>query len=333
MRITIDRSQSMPLYLQIKGQIAYQIGMGVLKSGEQLPTIRKLAEDIGVAPLTVVQSIEALAADGLIETRPGVGSFVVELHADALAQSRSGMIDGLVDEHLQDVLQRGISMEEYATNVWARVYPEVRPELAKHAAIFVGNYPVDTKLFSDLLADEFRPFGFEIVGRTIKELSAPTPETSSLLAIADLIIAVPLRFGETRKLVGSSLEVVGLPLTLSPTTREHLAQIAPQSRVGMVVTEALFVQSMRNIVSIYYPLAEFAPVAVIDDRHAVSSLVSNVDVVIYSMGIRDRIHDVMPRNVIAIELTHMPDPMALAELREEIGDFAERKQESSVMMT
>lgn len=332
MRITIDRSQSMPIFLQIKGQIAYHIGMGVLKSGEKLPTIRQLASDIGVAPLTVVQAIDALAADGLVETRPGVGSFVVELHADALAQSRYEMIEGMVEEHLQDALQRGVPAEDYAQVVWARVFPETLTSTADHIAIFVGNYPVDTRQFGNLLADEFRPFGFEVVGKTIQELVSPTPETSALLAAAELIISVPLRFGETRKLLGSRSEIVGLPLTLSPTTRERIAQLPAHSRIGMIVTEALFVQSIRNIVSIYHP-AEGAPVAVIDDRRSVSELVANVDVVIYSMGIRERVQDVIPRNVLAIELTHMPDPAALAELRDEIRGIAERQRESSAMVT
>ncbi|MCA9858506.1 MAG: GntR family transcriptional regulator, partial [Thermomicrobiales bacterium] len=244
MRITIDRSQSMPLFLQIKGQIGYQIGMGVLKSGEKLPTIRQLAADIGVAPLTVVQAIDSLAADGLIETRPGVGSFVVDLHADALARSRTQMVEGLVDEHLQDVRQHGVPVEEYAQVVWKRVFHDTQTATVDQVAIFVGNYPVDTELFADLLADEFRPFRFDVVGRTVQDLATPTPETAALLAVADLVIAVPLRFGEARKLVGDRLEVVGLPLTLSPTTREHLAQLPPQAQIGMVVTEALFVQSM-----------------------------------------------------------------------------------------
>lgn len=332
MRITIDRSQSMPIFQQIRGQLAYQIGMGDLKSGEKLPTIRALAAEIRVAPLTVVQAIEALAADGLIETRPGVGSFVVELHADALAQSRRQMIDAMVEEHLRDARQHGVPPEDYAQHIWARVYHETRAGTADHIAIFVGNYPVDTKLFGSQLADEFRPFGFEVIGKTIQELVVPTPETAALLAAAELIISVPLRFGEARKLLGSRLEIVGLPLTLSASTRERLAQLPSHMRVGMIATEVLFVQSIRNIVSLYHP-ADGAPVAVLDDERAVSDLIANVDVVIYSMGIRDRIQDVIPRNVLAIELTHVLDPAALAELRNEIRDTSERQRESSAMVT
>ena len=51
--------------------------VGTLSSGEQLPTVRALAEELRVAPNTVVKAYNELQRMGLIESRPGVGTVVV----------------------------------------------------------------------------------------------------------------------------------------------------------------------------------------------------------------------------------------------------------------
>src|SRR5438552_15956562 len=62
--------------MQLRGLIEYVIACGELASGELLPSVRDLAERIGVAPMTVSQVYADLKAAGLIETRAGSGSFV-----------------------------------------------------------------------------------------------------------------------------------------------------------------------------------------------------------------------------------------------------------------
>jgi DNA-binding transcriptional regulator YhcF (GntR family) len=330
-RITIDRSQTTPVYLQIKGQLAHMIGLGIFKSNQKLPTIRQLANEIGVAPLTVVQALEAMAAEGIIETRPGVGSFVVELHPETLARSRREMIDKFVERSLDEASQFGVTGAELATAMWMKVFPGRKGGESGPSALFIGNYPDDTPLLAGQVAEAFASYGLVVHGRTIEELRDPSAETATILASVDLVIAVPLRFVEARRMLGDRLPVVGLPLTLSPSTREQLAQIHESTRLGMVVTETVFKQSIRGIVSIYRPSAGTAPVAMIDERQAVQDLIDQVDVVIYSMGIRDRIRPLLPRNILSIELTHIPDPAALNEIRTDIERIAAGEEEPATM--
>jgi GntR family transcriptional regulator len=74
--LTVDSSSGVPVYLQIIEQIKRCVALGVLASGEQLPTVKQLALDLTVNPNTVARAYRELERDQIIETAPGRGSFV-----------------------------------------------------------------------------------------------------------------------------------------------------------------------------------------------------------------------------------------------------------------
>ena len=96
MLFRINPSSGVPLYLQLMEQVKHAIETGALRAGEQLPTIRKLAEDLVMNPNTVVRAYRELENEGIIELKHGLGAFVREAvggrarvtrKAQALAQS------------------------------------------------------------------------------------------------------------------------------------------------------------------------------------------------------------------------------------------------------
>lgn len=74
--ITIDTSLAEPPYDQIKRQIAALVADGRLTPGDKLPTVRRLADDLGLAPNTVARAYRELEAAGVIDTRGRAGSFI-----------------------------------------------------------------------------------------------------------------------------------------------------------------------------------------------------------------------------------------------------------------
>lgn len=76
MRIPVDRSSAQAVYLQIRDRIRRLIESGALQPGEQLPSIRSLAESTKVNKLTVIEAYSVLEADGLVHARQGAGYFV-----------------------------------------------------------------------------------------------------------------------------------------------------------------------------------------------------------------------------------------------------------------
>lgn len=74
--ITLEAVSTVPPYEQIRAQIVGQVASGQLQPGDRLPTVRALAEDLGVAANTVARAYRELEQAGVIETRGRSGSFV-----------------------------------------------------------------------------------------------------------------------------------------------------------------------------------------------------------------------------------------------------------------
>jgi DNA-binding transcriptional regulator YhcF (GntR family) len=74
--ISIDTGSPVPPYEQLRLQLSQQTRTGELAAGTRLPTVRKLAQDLGLAPNTVARAYRELETDHFIETRGRNGSFV-----------------------------------------------------------------------------------------------------------------------------------------------------------------------------------------------------------------------------------------------------------------
>jgi DNA-binding transcriptional regulator YhcF (GntR family) len=77
-RITLDPSSPEPLSEQLSAAIADRIRRGSLVAGSRLPTVRALAEDLGLAANTVAKAYRSLEEAGLVQGRGRQGTFVTE---------------------------------------------------------------------------------------------------------------------------------------------------------------------------------------------------------------------------------------------------------------
>jgi len=88
MLIRPNPSSGVPIYLQLMEQVKHAVETGALRPGEQLPAIRRLAEELVVNPNTVAKAYRELEHAGVIELRHGAGAFV----------SASAKVRGLADK-------------------------------------------------------------------------------------------------------------------------------------------------------------------------------------------------------------------------------------------
>lgn len=80
-------TQSRPVYLKLRDQIAASILEGQYAEGEMLPSVRALAAEQGANPLTVAKAYQQFQSDGLVEVQRGVGMYVVDGAAQRLRES------------------------------------------------------------------------------------------------------------------------------------------------------------------------------------------------------------------------------------------------------
>jgi GntR family transcriptional regulator len=122
MIFTLNPSSGQPLYLQLMQQIRHAVETGVLQSGDALPGIRTLAEQLVVSPNTVAKAYSELEHKGLLELRHGSGAYVsgnrsTKSRTDRLRQAQE-RVRALV-ERLQ---REGLSEKEIQRLVEAELF-------------------------------------------------------------------------------------------------------------------------------------------------------------------------------------------------------------------
>ncbi len=87
--IRVDASSQVPVYEQVRDRIAEAVQTKELAVGDRLPTVRKLAADLGLASNTVARAYRELEQSGVIETRGRHGTFVAVPGCDRVKEAVS----------------------------------------------------------------------------------------------------------------------------------------------------------------------------------------------------------------------------------------------------
>lgn len=112
MELIISNASSKPIYEQITGQIKAMILSGELAEGEQLPSIRALANSLRVSAITTKRAYADLEADGLIETVQGKGSFVAGGNAELIREEQLRQVEELMGQAVDAGRAMGLSKTE-----------------------------------------------------------------------------------------------------------------------------------------------------------------------------------------------------------------------------
>ena len=72
----LDERSGLAPYQQLVRQVRQALRLGMLREGDQLPTVKEVVGSLAINPNTVLKAYRELERDGLVEARPGVGTFV-----------------------------------------------------------------------------------------------------------------------------------------------------------------------------------------------------------------------------------------------------------------
>ena len=78
----LDGRSGVSPYLQIVQQVRNALRLGLLREGDQLPTVKDVVAQLAINPNTVLKAYRELERDGLVAARPGVGTFVTKTLTD-----------------------------------------------------------------------------------------------------------------------------------------------------------------------------------------------------------------------------------------------------------
>lgn len=112
MKIIISNQSELPIYAQIKEQMKEQILNGEIQEGTVLPSIRKLAKEIGVSVITTTRAYNDLEEEGFIVSRQGKGSVVLSPKNDFLREQYLIRIEEGMETAVKTAKRLGMKKEE-----------------------------------------------------------------------------------------------------------------------------------------------------------------------------------------------------------------------------
>ncbi|MEZ6053765.1 MAG: GntR family transcriptional regulator [Planctomycetaceae bacterium] len=110
-QIHISPNDGVPIYQQIVNQVKYLTASGRLAAGEQLPPVRKLAEQILVNPNTVARAYRELESAGILTTRRGAGVFVADGVSPLSRREQNRILNERLDQLLAEARQMDVDVE------------------------------------------------------------------------------------------------------------------------------------------------------------------------------------------------------------------------------
>jgi GntR family transcriptional regulator len=111
MQVRISDQDGVPIYVQLINQIKYLVCSGRLQTGEQLPPVRKLAEQLLINPNTVARAYRELESAGIVTSRQGSGVFVAEGISPLARREQDRILQARIDTLLTEARQLGVDVE------------------------------------------------------------------------------------------------------------------------------------------------------------------------------------------------------------------------------
>ena len=109
----LDFHSGLPIYTQIVNQSSGRVANGILKPGDQLPTVRALALDLRVNFNTVARAYRILDEARVISTQQGRGTFIMDKPPPKVTEKlRQESLEGLTRRYVNEALRLGFSQTE-----------------------------------------------------------------------------------------------------------------------------------------------------------------------------------------------------------------------------
>ena len=113
LKFQLDFHSGLPIYTQIANQVQSRVANGILKSGDQLPTVRALATDLRINFNTVARAYRILDEERIISTQQGRGTYIAEKPPPKVTERmRREALEGLTQRFVGEAVRLGFSQTE-----------------------------------------------------------------------------------------------------------------------------------------------------------------------------------------------------------------------------
>ncbi len=232
MHITVDPASDVPIYQQIVDHFHRHIRSGLLEAGQQLPTVRELSDQTGLARGTVKHAYDILVQLGLIEMVQGRGTFVHDASPNqVLGKKDQAMtaIDSLLD------LMESLAFTPQEIRIFLDLKLREREQTIKNVRVgAVDCSPEALSVISGQISALPHVDIYEYLLDAI--LNDPTAFDPDM----DLLITTASHYQQLKTLLPPDKKLIQLVLSIAPQTAVELSRIPAGARIGILCASKRF---------------------------------------------------------------------------------------------
>ena len=320
----IDKSNKVPIYLQLKDQIKYFVATGALSAREQLPPVRTLAEKLSINFLTVRKAYKELQSEGLVEIRHGEGTFVALSHnqkpyASPAAEPSNDSIRGEMRSAIFNVVSQfeamGVAIDQAVACI-EEILENLRLRSRRPVVVFTECNQFQITEISALLEADL---GMEVVAVMTDKLAESLPGLIEKGRRAH-VITTGFHVTEVRDAVGDlPAELSVLITNLNPDTRRKLESIGEKGKFSFICRDRESTLMYRDLLKAELGFAEIDMTScTIYEAKKVQEALRSSDAVLASPPVYDAVRQMAPKGVSVYNLFERVDPMSLKVIKDRI---------------
>lgn len=308
----------LPIYLQIQHQLRYLITSGQLPFGSRLPTVREVAAHLDVNGSTVSLAYRHLQADGLIDARPGRGTFVIarDDHDTSLVER-----ERLALAAVERALLRNAALGFTGASLLQRASVALQRGTFQRTVVLIGATRRIVMKYAGSIERAFP--GTTVVPFEIGALKRVDPVLDAGLEIAYDVVMFASLSREEREAVrerASRHRVLTISGQVTDETIDRLRSVPADRSVCLVAQSGYLNVSMRLLERhMIHHDVESLPTATEDDPERAHRLVREHDVVVFNTGVLEEVPALRVPWRKACELVFDLDAESLAKLGEAWG--------------
>jgi DNA-binding transcriptional regulator YhcF (GntR family) len=309
----VDRNSGVPLYLQIRDFVHYNVSTGAFAKGQQLPGVYELAERLGINFETVRKAYKELERDGLIQMLRGKGTFV-----GPAAPSRPSSVadadaapdpDTLMRDTVSQLLMSGLSADQIRS-LADRALSEAT---GLRYLLFTECNDYDIARIGPLLQEHL---GVDVRGVLLSELRAEVQaaaEGNPPLAV----ITTGFHLSEARRAVENlGVDVEAVVTNMSPETRREIERYPKSAAVGFVCRDAESIPFYRDMLKTELGLSRDIECAPVADQARIERMAATLDLILTSPPAFEHMREVARGRLPVFNVLDRVEPLSMLVIRE-----------------
>lgn len=264
----INTNLDIPIYKQLADAICAAIKNGTLASGEKLPTVQEMTDEIGIARGTVKRAYDELEHTGLIEKVQGRGTFVKYQPANSGSRKEQAMVT--IDEMLDKLENMGLSAAEI--NIFLNL--KLRERSEKEAHVKVAVVECNPENLSQM-SDQLRHIdGVDLYSYTLESIKQYPYKLGEDF---DLIVTTAFHYEYLESVVPSKEKIARVALRPSARCLSPIIKLKPDEKVGVLGYSKRFAELICNTCEMYSEGVEICSPLAISDNTEVGKYIKGKD--------------------------------------------------------